>query len=433
MSELVVPAVVDRIDIIQSHGRTKTDYLERFTKKITCEETDFNTLIGEAYAVRQEMQATGLFKSVKLTVDTSEMYENASPNGYQLIFEVEEKLLNAATSTQLDPKSGNPDASINLKFPNLFGRGEQLKFEIGREFMQYEKNNSILPNVAAEFNKTFEDNKTSFVTQIIHNYQEKEWSNVTEENMTGKMRIGHQLSQSTNLSLSIQSRLLNVLGLSDKDIPLSLREQFGYSKKHSVLLDAVHNTTSQYSTTVVPLGGSITKLNNEIWKDGFRSSFNYSKFHTILDGLTAKFEAAAGYVSSKSDIHQSDKFYIGGQHNLRGYNMNSYGPRDVGCALGGESMVHLGLHLYSSLEFLSHITAGLLKNMVSPQVALHAFGTTGNVGPAQNLLKDRVGFATSYGVGIVVALVQGLNFELNLLRTSQDRNIKINSGFSMSI
>jgi hypothetical protein len=54
--------------------------------------------------------------------------------------------------------------------------------------------------------------------------------------MTGKMRIGHQLSQSTNLSLSIQSRLLNVLGLSDKDIPLSLREQFGYSKKHSVLL-----------------------------------------------------------------------------------------------------------------------------------------------------------------------------------------------------
>jgi hypothetical protein len=43
------------------------------------------------------MQATGLFKSVKLTVDTSEMYENASPNGYQLIFEVEEKLLNAAT------------------------------------------------------------------------------------------------------------------------------------------------------------------------------------------------------------------------------------------------------------------------------------------------------------------------------------------------
>jgi hypothetical protein len=49
------------------------------------------------------------------------------------------------------------------------------------------------------------------------------------------------------------------------------------------------------------------------------------------------------------------------------------------------------------------------------------------------MIKDRVGFATSYGVGIVVALVQGLNFELNLLRTSQDRNIKINSGFSMSI
>lgn len=53
--------------------------------------------VVQAYTVRQELQNTGMFKSVKLTVDTSEMYEDATTNGYQLIYEVDEKLLSAST------------------------------------------------------------------------------------------------------------------------------------------------------------------------------------------------------------------------------------------------------------------------------------------------------------------------------------------------
>ena len=40
-------AVVDRIDIVSSHGRTKKDFFERFTKRIKKEETDLERLINE--------------------------------------------------------------------------------------------------------------------------------------------------------------------------------------------------------------------------------------------------------------------------------------------------------------------------------------------------------------------------------------------------
>ena len=47
--------------------------------------------------------------------------------------------------------------------------------------------------------------------------------------------------------------------------------------------------------------------------------------------------------------------------------------------------------------------------------------------------SDFSGFATSFGVGVVIAIVQGLNFEINWVRTSQNKNFKFNSGFTVSI
>ena len=46
--------------------------------------------------------------------------------------------------------------------------------------MQYERNNSILPNVSGEFLKNLANEKTSISAQLRHDYQEKEWSNLTE-------------------------------------------------------------------------------------------------------------------------------------------------------------------------------------------------------------------------------------------------------------
>jgi len=434
MAELqAVPAFVDRIEFIKSRNRTKADFFERFTKQIKCDDTDFDTLITQAYSVRQQLLSTGLFNSVKMTIDTTEMYEHKTENGYQIIYEVDEKLVHLNTSANLDPQSGNPDTSFKVGFPNLLGRGEQLKLEIGREFMQYERATSVLPNVSASFQKMCHNQKTSITAAILHRYHEKDWSNVTEENLTGELRVAHGVGEYWRMAGAVKSRLINLLGLSDKDIPLELREQFGYAKKHSIELEATRDTTKDYLSTVVPLGGAISRMAHEFWHNGCKTTLSFAYFKTLREGLTAKLELQSGVVKARGSLHHSDKFFLGGQNNLRGFEVNSYGPRDSGCAMGGEAMVHVGGHLYSSLQFISDVLGGVLNRVVSPSFALHAFATAGNVNSMENILKDKAGLASSFGVGVVCAIVSGLNFEVNCVKTSQDAKFKFNSGFNVSM
>lgn len=86
-----------------------------------------------------------MFKNVFLTIDTSDMYDTKSSNGYQLIYEVEEKLVKAGTgntvfiyflllnvyltslASHMDPTSGNPSFLSHITFPNILGRGEKLQ------------------------------------------------------------------------------------------------------------------------------------------------------------------------------------------------------------------------------------------------------------------------------------------------------------------
>ena len=49
--------------------------------------------------MKQKLESTGCFKAVKVTIDTSELYENHSQNGHQIIFDLDEKLLNLSTHT----------------------------------------------------------------------------------------------------------------------------------------------------------------------------------------------------------------------------------------------------------------------------------------------------------------------------------------------
>ena len=49
--------------------------------------------------MKQKLESTGCFKAVKVTIDTSELYENHSQHGHQIIFDLDEKLLNLSTHT----------------------------------------------------------------------------------------------------------------------------------------------------------------------------------------------------------------------------------------------------------------------------------------------------------------------------------------------
>ena len=52
------------------------------------------------------------------------------------------------------------------------------------------------------------------------------------------------------------------------------------------------------SEIVVPLGGTKSNLENEIWQDGFRSTLDFAIFKTLKNGITVKGELSAGVAKS---------------------------------------------------------------------------------------------------------------------------------------
>ena len=77
---------------------------------------------------------------------------------------------------------------------------------MGREFRKYEKSRGVLPNIQADFLKTFLDQKTSLSAQLKHDYAEKEWSNVCEEQMVAASTLAYAFSpyftiKSTGMSI----------------------------------------------------------------------------------------------------------------------------------------------------------------------------------------------------------------------------------------
>ena len=70
---------------------------------------------------------------------------------------------------------------------------------VGREFRKYEKSRGVLPNIQADFLKTFLDQKTSLSAQLKHDYAEKEWSNVCEEQMVAASTLAYAFSPNFTL------------------------------------------------------------------------------------------------------------------------------------------------------------------------------------------------------------------------------------------
>jgi len=114
--------------------------------------------------------------------------------------------------------------------------------------------------------------------------------------------------------------------------------------------------------------------------------------------------------------------------------MNSHGPRETGCALGGDASCQVGVHIYSSLELLGQVFKGISQQLLSPNAAIHAFAVAGNVGDISSVLQGNH-YAYCHGVGVAISLFQGipLNLETNILGTSQHKLPKFQAGFSIAI
>jgi len=438
MSE--IPTKLDRIACVTSRGKSKWDFLAKYTGGIDTRLDSFDQLINQVNDVKMALRETGCFNKVNVIIDTSAAYSEKSDNGVQVVFELDEKRLNLSTNTGMDIDKANPNTSFNLTLPNVFGRGETISFQCGREVTKYEKFRGFLPNIAATFNKQCLDGKTSFLAELKHDYVEREWSNVSEENMTGQVSLRYQLSDDISVRLASSSRLVNMLGLSSAPVPLSLREQFGYAKKNALNLEAVYDGTL-FDGGVVPASGVRAKLIGEVSPGHMKSVVDVASYYTLFNMITAKVSGQMGHINATTTrpVHYCDRFFLGGMSgSLRGFKKCSIGEYKDGCALGGTTYWSLGAHLYSRIDFLSKVTGGVFQNYLSTNIGIHAFAEAGNVTASlPAALAPNQHLAASYGVGFAFALNPQVQFELNYCQRAKGDEAKFkpgwNGGFSISI
>ena len=80
------------------------------------------------------------------------------------------------------------------------------------------------------------------------------------------------------------------------------------------------------------------KFDADVFKTGYKGFADLVLYQPLSTGVTGVFTASGGYLSTESGKSQiSDRFFIGGNNNIRGFEMNSHDPRETGCALGGDA------------------------------------------------------------------------------------------------
>ena len=183
----------------------------------------------------------------------------------------------------VDIDKANPDGSINLSLPNVFGRGEMLSLKCKSNlrnsnphfYLKWAVNFENMKNHVVScqiFKLTF--SKHFWIKRRVYQHS---WNTIILRK-NGQMFARskwlplqhspthfHQILLSSQLVcpplklqlpikiFSVSSRLANILGLSSRDIPLCLREQFGYAKKNSLIFEAQYDTTRNYKYNVVPV------------------------------------------------------------------------------------------------------------------------------------------------------------------------------------
>lgn len=145
---------------------------------------------------------------------------------------------------------------------------------------------------------------------------------------------------------------MNISALTDKDCPESIIDQFGYSQKNFLTLSVNYDSSANYirkgtflsfhqdsrQLLVVPAKGFRMKFDADVFKNGYKGFADLALYQPLSTGITGVLTATGGYLSTEGNkSHISDRFFIGGNNNIRGFEMNSHGPRESGCALGGDA------------------------------------------------------------------------------------------------
>ncbi|XP_071441957.1 sorting and assembly machinery component 50 homolog A [Hetaerina americana] len=397
-----VKARVDKVKI-EGLGRTKDDLLTDKVRELF-QAQDFQEVLLGAHKVRSKLEALECFSKVGILIDTSDG-PDSTPDGLEVVFQVKElKRITGSVKTLM----GNNEGSlvVELKAPNMLGRGEKLTAEYSRGWNRtvglsttFYKPLRILQN--AGFSASLFQQGTEWIPS---GYKLVERGLLLDLGFNSKSSLRH------NIQWEGSWRELDCLTRSTSFL---VREQSGHSLKSSIRHIAV---SDQRDGTVFPSSGTKFKLVQEFAGLGgdigfLKNEFQYQNNRSLTSDVVLQSTFQCGMLKNLSNNKTSkicDRFYLGGPLSIRGFDWRGAGPRDQGNSLGGEVFWAGGLHIFSPLPFRPG--GGGFGDLFRT----HIFVNAGNICASSSNYKDYFqNIRLAYGIGIALRLGQIARVELN--------------------
>ncbi|ODV83147.1 hypothetical protein CANARDRAFT_203725 [[Candida] arabinofermentans NRRL YB-2248] len=312
--------------------------------------------------------------------------------------------------------NGEGDGYVTLQWKNIFGGGESLNFDTNLTSNEIGKTNKsqYLFNYSMPL-MNHPDFKYDCI--LYHSSRLLDYTTYHEQSING---ITNKFSSNLgfiNHELSIEN-LIRSIKLVSPNNDTSYRnnslindyylfgagDNFKSSLSYSLSYDTRDNT-------ILPRLGSSFKISSELSMFPLNSSFiktmlQITQNKTIGNNIF-NFNFKTGLIHSLNNdlkIHPMDKFQLGGANDIRGFQINGLGPKQMGLTIGGDAFFGCGLSMFNKLPFLNN----------DSNFKFHSFINSGKLVNKNNLNNLFNNFNISSGVGLVYASPMA-RFELNFV------------------
>ncbi|KAK9745389.1 Omp85 superfamily domain [Popillia japonica] len=314
---------------------------------------------------------------------------------------------------------------VGLRAPNTFGRGERV-------FVEYSygsrRSNNFTVGIMKPFAGVHEPRLTASLFQNISQFPHSGYSELEKG-----FAVGYDFISKWDIRHALLYRgCTRDQGVLSKASSFEVREQSGATLK-SALQHIL--TIDRRDDRIFPSCGSLAEWTIELAGLGGDNDIYLQSNVSVAKDVTLQGTLGAGFLKGLSNdmkIGMTDKFFLGGPLDIRGFQMRGIGPRSDGNALGGDVYWSGGLHLFTPLPFRPG------KGGFGDIFRTHLFLNAGNISTEKSdeslveQLSKNIRMST--GIGIAIRLGQMARVEINYCFPLQhDQNDVVQQGIQFGI
>eukprot|EP01137_Pigoraptor_chileana_P029559 Opistho-2@14927 len=392
------PVRVERVHV-DGLRVTKSDVVARAALPLFEAET-LGSLVETARAACLRLEKLGIFKTVEMVLDTTTKSDDGK--ALEVLVRVEEKRrLEARTGTTVGQNEGALQLALDLR--NVNGRGEMIS-------ANYSKGTRTTSAYHVTFSKPISGDPDKSLVVVAH----KSTQNLLTINSHNEISQGlsvafNFLTRYGRHSFSFDPVWREIVNVAPT-ASFAVRQQAGHSLKtafkHTFLTDTRDDT-------MLPLNGTYFKAVQEFAGIGGSTQFVKHDFEFQTNKSTAgnsvsfqlSMRGGLMYPLMGARTHLSDRFFLGGPLNIRGFPMKSVGPREKDDPLGGDISWAAAAHVFLPFPWRP------IREKFGRSVRTHFFATVGNVSAFDkgtsfggNIRGAFVDPRASVGLGLAVRL-----------------------------